>query len=763
MKRNTDANKSNKDLAMMYEPELFRLKNREEKIAFEQLLQTDIEVIDEIDGQLRELVKSLNPRVKIADKDYPALIEQHLAGTDVSEYGVWVYYPWCKRVLHLLDEEEFIEVRTNRNRYKLTRSEQAFLRDKKIGIVGLSVGQSIALTMAIERTAGEFRLADFDTVELSNLNRIRTGLHNLGLLKTVLAAREIKEIDPFITVRIFNDGLTVDNIDEFFTGNGKLDMLVEVCDGLDVKVRSRFKARELQIPVLMDTNDKGMLDVERYDLEPDRPILHGLAGDLNPDMIKDLTNEQKIPYILKMIGAETISTRLKASMMEVEQSINTWPQLASSVVLGGALTTDTARRILLDQFHDSGRYYIDFEQLIYDKEPVATETIDYEKDCPAELTKHEMEGIAAQYKTVAASGIDDDHLQQIIKAAVAAPSGGNAQPWKFLFKDNHLYIFHDIHFSYSLLDYKHLGSYLAFGAMLENIGIKAGELGLEVREDVFPLKGDKRLIAVLSFTASDNNKNELSYLAPSIPIRLTNRSVTERVLLPEEDIKHLKAAAETIPGAKLLIYDSMEDISLFADLMTNTERLRVIHPRGHYDTFVKELRFSKDDVLKTCDGMDVETLNMTNSERAALQIARDPEAIGLLHSWSKGEAFKKISQKPVLCASCIGLLTLDGDSEEHFLKGGRAVERVWLEATHRNIAFQPVSQAVFFMHRLKERGSLDFNEYEISELHKIRKQLESLMESEPGRSPIFMFRFLKAGVPEVRALRRPLEKVFYKA
>jgi len=49
----------------------------------------------------------------------------------------------------------------------------------------------------------ELRLADFDTAELSNLNRIRTGSHNLGLNKTVIAAREIVEIDPFIKVKIF--------------------------------------------------------------------------------------------------------------------------------------------------------------------------------------------------------------------------------------------------------------------------------------------------------------------------------------------------------------------------------------------------------------------------------------------------------------------------------------------------------------------------------------------------------------------------------
>jgi hypothetical protein len=358
--------KNKKDV---HKPIILRLDNSQDKATLNILLEDSkvTFVCDEIYGQLQELIKSKNPSVTIGTDEYPELINKHLAGKNIQEYGVWVYYPWSQRLVHLLDEQEFVEVRTNRNRNKITTEEQNKLKTKKIGIVGLSVGQSIALTLAMERTCGELRLADFDTAELSNLNRIRTGTHNLGLNKTVIAAREILEIDPFLDVKIFSDGLHNGNMDDFFLGESKLDLFIEVCDGLDAKIESRFKAREFQIPVVMDTNDRGMIDVERFDLEPQRPILHGLADGLDPDSIKNLTNEQKIPYILRMVGADTMSARLKASMLEVRKTINTWPQLASSVTLGGAATTDICRRILLDQFHDSGRYYVDLDEIISDK------------------------------------------------------------------------------------------------------------------------------------------------------------------------------------------------------------------------------------------------------------------------------------------------------------------------------------------------------------------------------------------------------------
>lgn len=68
----------------------------------------------------------------------------------------------------------------------------------------------------MERVCGELRLADFDVLELTNLNRIRTGTHNLDLPKVYSVAREIAEIDPFIKVKCFAAGLTEKNMDFFY-------------------------------------------------------------------------------------------------------------------------------------------------------------------------------------------------------------------------------------------------------------------------------------------------------------------------------------------------------------------------------------------------------------------------------------------------------------------------------------------------------------------------------------------------------------------
>lgn len=356
----------------IYRPIFFKPSDDEDYFKLKSLIteNPDILIYDTIAEQLAELIKINHPDRRLLTQEYDDLIAQH-TDRDLERYGVWVYYPWIKKLVHLLNEEEFVRVRTSRNVYKITLEEIETLKSKKIGVIGLSVGQSIAMTLAMERTCGEIRLADFDVIELSNMNRIKVNVHDLGRNKAITAARQIAELDPFINVVCYTDGITKNNINDFFSKDGKLDILVEECDGIDIKILSRLKAKELCIPVVMDTNDKGMLDVERFDLEPNRPIFHGKVADLEclskEEIEIKLTNlsiAEKIGYLGSIIGMENLSDAMKISVAEMNKSIVGWPQIASAVTLGGAMITDVCRKILLNHFRDSGRYFIDFDQLL---------------------------------------------------------------------------------------------------------------------------------------------------------------------------------------------------------------------------------------------------------------------------------------------------------------------------------------------------------------------------------------------------------------
>ncbi len=269
----------------------------------------------------------------------------------------WIVYPWKKKVVRILAEEEFIKVRTSRNNYKITPAEQKTLQEKTIGVVGLSVGQSVAITIAMERGAGILKLADFDELDLSNLNRLRSSIVNIGLKKSVIIAREIAEIDPYLKVQLYSEGITEENIGDFFEGDHPLDLVIEECDSIDIKFLVREYAKKHKIALLMDTSDRGMLDIERYDLNPDYLYFHGLANGIDYQAVKSLDSQQKLGLILSIMEGSKASIRMKYSLLEMNRTISSWPQLASSIMLGAGITADFSRKILLEQTKEKGRHF----------------------------------------------------------------------------------------------------------------------------------------------------------------------------------------------------------------------------------------------------------------------------------------------------------------------------------------------------------------------------------------------------------------------
>ncbi|WP_395293744.1 ThiF family adenylyltransferase [Kitasatospora hibisci] len=344
-------------------PVLFDRSDPNDRHVLDELLDSGLvrEVHDTIEAQLDELICSREPVLRGDPGRIAARRVGQLAGVSPRDYGRWAWYPWSGRLVHVLPRDEFRLVRTDRNRGKIERPAQRRLLDHTVGVVGLSVGNASAITLALEGIGSRFKLADFDAFSLSNLNRLRAGVHDLDVNKAVITARQMFEIDPYLDIEIHTDGLTEENLDAFLTG---LDLLVEECDTPYVKIAARERARALRIPVVMDCNDRGMLDVERFDLEPGRPLLHGVIGDVSSAALKSLSQQERVDLILAMVDAERISPELRASFAQLGTTLSSWPQLASGVALGGALTAEAARRILLGGDCPSGRFYVDFAELI---------------------------------------------------------------------------------------------------------------------------------------------------------------------------------------------------------------------------------------------------------------------------------------------------------------------------------------------------------------------------------------------------------------
>jgi hypothetical protein len=322
--------------------------------------QPAITIIDSFVTQLDDLLASRYPsmdRHSIEQMRHDAL-----GDAPVWRHGRWVHYPWSGWLVHTLTPELFREARLARNRGKVTACEQERLAGCVVGIAGLSVGRQIARTLAMEGVCTGFRLADGDVLVLSNLNRLPASIADIGLPKVVLAARELFELDPFLDIQIFPDGLDAADLDSFLRcGARVVDLVVEECDDFVIKTCLRARARALGVPVLMETSERGTLDVERFDLEPHRPLLHGLLEGLQP--VAASAGMSDLVWIQAMVNRVLphMRPRTRDAVQQVGRTLRSWPQLASEVALGAATVTTAARRILLGEPMASGRYLVDID------------------------------------------------------------------------------------------------------------------------------------------------------------------------------------------------------------------------------------------------------------------------------------------------------------------------------------------------------------------------------------------------------------------
>src|SRR5215469_6785254 len=104
-----------------------------------------------------------------------------------------------------------------------------------------------------------------------------------------------------------------------------------------------------------------------------------------------------------------------------------------------------------------------------------------------------------------------------------------------------------------------------------------------------------------------------------------------------------------------------------------------------------ELRWSKSEAKESRDGLDLETLELSPSDRAALLVCRDWSALDLVRQWRGGRALEKMARRSIEAASCMALIAMPGHPPRDNFHGGRAMQRTWLTATRLHIAFQPVT------------------------------------------------------------------------
>lgn len=638
----------------------------------------------------------------------------------------WAYFPWRRTLIAVLGPRGYRRLRLDRNRNLITASEQDQLHALRIGVVGLSVGHVIAHTLAAEGLCGELRLADFDTLELSNLNRVPATLFDLGVNKATAAARRIAEVDPYLAVEVMTEGLTTENTADFLDG---LDLVVEECDSLDMKVALREAARARRIPVLMSTSDRGLVDVERFDEEPRRAVMHGLLGAVDAESLSGMSSRDKVPHVLTYLDGGRLSARMAASLVEVDRSISTWPQLAGEVTLGAAAITEAVRRIGLGEPLHSGRVRIDIGGAL-DRlaDPLSRDASTVPETAPPVVTAAPAEDVA----------------RVVVDAAMRAPSGGNVQPWVVEWDDASVRLKLAREYT-STMDVALRGSAVALGAAFFNAKVAAaahGRLGpatVTVDDDGWPLSATVAL--------GEGDDSALASQYPAMLARETNRRLGAPGALEAAAIDELNAAAAG-EGATLSVLTDPDRIASAAAILAAADRVRYLTPRLHSE-MVSELRWPGDPDPDA--GIDVDCLELAPDEYAVLSILRRGEVMAALSEWSGGEALGDLTADRVRSSCGLVVVRVTGSTLADFARGGSAAEAVWICAERNGLAVQPISPAFLYA-----RTPADLTEVSSpfqDELARLRSDFSALIDAGADDELVLILRLAIAERASVRSRR----------
>jgi len=178
---------------------------------------------------------------------------------------------------------------------------------------------------------------------------------------------------------------------------------------------------------------------------------------------------------------------------------------------------------------------------------------------------------------------------------------------------------------------------------------------------------------------------------------------------------------------------------------------------GH-SHFIHEIRWNKKEVEETRDGIDINTIDLTPTEKAGLIVSKNWNVTKHIKKWNLGNEFGKLSKKAVDSASALGMITMPKFNADNYFEGGRAVQKLWLAATEKNIALQPMSINTFLFAKVGDKNFDDIEEIK-EEMVLLYDKLIKSSGISSNQKDVFFFRLAKVNEPKIKALRRHVHEV----
>ena len=143
-----------------------------------------------------------------------------------------------------------------------------------------------------------------------------------------------------------------------------------------------------------------------------------------------------------------------------------------------------------------------------------------------------------------AAGTDDEKLEFLLEWAVLAPSGHNAQPWRFRVRGGAVEVYADRARALPVVDPRDRELMIGCGAALFHLRLAMRRFGRVDEVETFPSPGDRDHVATVRMGEPAEPTPEILRLFEAIPRRHTHRGEFRRLVVDAATRQALVQAAE---------------------------------------------------------------------------------------------------------------------------------------------------------------------------------------------------------------------------
>lgn len=137
------------------------------------------------------------------------------------------------------------------------------LNQKHVVVFGVGGVGSFAIEGLARSGVGKLTIVDYDTVDLTNINRqIHANDNTVGMVKVEAMAERLMRINPDLKLDAVNRMITPENADAFFDSR-KIDYIVDAIDMVTSKIELVLQAQKRAIPIIASMGTGNKLDPTR--------------------------------------------------------------------------------------------------------------------------------------------------------------------------------------------------------------------------------------------------------------------------------------------------------------------------------------------------------------------------------------------------------------------------------------------------------------------------------------------------------------------